>query len=196
MLSKTLFISALFFASALGSSLNERHADAHGLAKRDEKFVPTTHTAQGDTCAEAFGTGYITCREITPSRNRLCYNPDLGQTCCESEWACPSGSFCFLSPFCCPEGQDPKTCAANNGFSLTNSFKAPLATGKAVSGNKTASVTKVYNTNDTAAYAPTATGTYAAPTPTKSTFTGAADPMARVGYGAAALVGVAGVMGL
>lgn len=49
---------------------------------------------------------------------------------------CPSGSFCLVKGYCCPDGVDPKTCAFNNGvelpddFNLTSASKpaAPVAT--------------------------------------------------------------------
>jgi hypothetical protein len=41
-------------------------------------------------------------REATDTVNRLCYNANLGQTCCSSSWACPSGAFCLVNGSCCP----------------------------------------------------------------------------------------------
>ncbi|KAL3449061.1 hypothetical protein BJX65DRAFT_274006 [Aspergillus insuetus] len=53
----------------------------------------------------------------------ICYNPDEGQTCCPGGTdACPSSSYCFLEPYCCPDSMDAKACAHEYGLALTTSY--------------------------------------------------------------------------
>jgi len=136
------FSTLLLGSAALATQLNERFSDGLDPLTKRQQFVPTTTTAQGETCADAFGDGYVTCREKSDTQNRLCYNPTIGQTCCSSSWACPSGSFCLVNPYCCPAGQDPKTCAAANGVSLSADFSTATASGTSATpypaGNHTA----------------------------------------------------------
>ncbi|KAF1990215.1 hypothetical protein K402DRAFT_451217 [Aulographum hederae CBS 113979] len=115
---KTLASLSLLAIPAM-ADMNERMYS--GFSKRQE-FIPTTTTGQGSTCADAFGDGYVTCREQTDTANRLCYNPDMGETCCSTQWACPAQSFCLVDPYCCPNGSDPETCARDFGVSLPSSF--------------------------------------------------------------------------
>jgi hypothetical protein len=63
MLFTQITLSALAMGSAVvATGLNERWVDDgfNALTKR-QQFIPTTQTAAGDTCADAFGTGYQTC---------------------------------------------------------------------------------------------------------------------------------------
>jgi hypothetical protein len=60
-----LFSQIICSAAVVGSAvaaLNERFVDDgfNALTKR-QQFIPTTQTAAGDTCADAFGAGYLTC---------------------------------------------------------------------------------------------------------------------------------------
>jgi len=117
----------LLSATASAFQLHERYVgeEASLLFKR-QQFTPTTTTAEGATCADTFGPGYTTCREASSSINRLCYNPSLGQTCCQSSWACPSDSFCSTAiGACCPNGQDPAVCAAQNSGSKPSGSLSP-----------------------------------------------------------------------
>jgi hypothetical protein len=61
MLFSNIAFSAVFVGSAL-ATINERFVDDgfNALLKR-QQFIPTTQTAAGDTCADAFGAGYLTC---------------------------------------------------------------------------------------------------------------------------------------
>jgi hypothetical protein len=81
-------LSALLFGTAaLATQLNERHEDGINPLTKRQQFVPTTTTAQGETCADAFGAGYVTC--TSPSKIRhlehlrsllfvwLCWNPEM-----------------------------------------------------------------------------------------------------------------------
>jgi len=128
MLFHTIAFSAILLGAAHANVLNERFVDDgfNALTKR-QQFEPTTQTATGSTCADAFGGGYVTCRDTTATQNRLCYNPQVGQTCCEATWACPNGSFCLSEPYCCPNGEDPKACAADNNVVLPSSYVTPSA---------------------------------------------------------------------
>jgi len=203
MLFTQVAFSALLLGAASANAINERFADDgfNALTKR-QQFMPTTQTATGNTCADAFGDGYVTCREKTDSKNRLCYNPNVGQTCCAATWACPNGSFCLAEPFCCPNGEDPKTCAAENNISLPSSFTTPAAKpttttySSKVSSTSASSVSYYVAPYPTAANVSTvvkatASGTgsyYAQP----SQFTGAAS---NVGVSVASIAGV-GLLGL
>jgi hypothetical protein len=64
MLFKTV-ASSLLLGAATATTLNERFVDdaLSAVVKRQlsKQFVPGTQTATGDTCAVAFGTGYVTC---------------------------------------------------------------------------------------------------------------------------------------
>jgi len=116
----------LFGATSLAAMINERFVD-DALVKR-QQFTPTTTTAEGATCADAFGAGYVTCRNATNTINRLCYNPSLGQSCCAASWACPASAFCLVEGTCCPNGQDPKSCAAAQNVTISAGFRASTGT--------------------------------------------------------------------
>jgi hypothetical protein len=169
MLFSQIAFSAVLVGSAVATSLNERFVDDgfNALTKR-QQFIPTTQTAAGDTCADAFGAGYLTCREKTDSKNRLCYNPTLGQACCESTWACPNGSFCLVDPYCCPNGEDPSTCAAEKGVTLSSTFVTPSATKVAAA------------TVNSTSYAPTSY--YHVPYPTANVTSAVVNPISTGGY--------------
>ncbi|KAK4149439.1 enhancer of mRNA-decapping protein 4 [Chaetomidium leptoderma] len=97
----------------------------YGALNKRQAFDPDETTGNGANCVEAFGEGYIECVPPTASRNRLCINPDLGETCCSNLWGCPSDSFCLVQDLCCPTGLDPTTCAAQNDVTLPPDFSAP-----------------------------------------------------------------------
>jgi hypothetical protein len=64
MLFNNLILSVLAMGSAVAATqLNERFIDDgfNALTKR-QQFIPTTQTAAGETCADAFGDGYETCK--------------------------------------------------------------------------------------------------------------------------------------
>lgn len=208
MLFRTLALAALA-TTTIAHQLNDRHLHFHEarhvLDKRqDQQFSPTTTTATGDTCADAFGAGYETCREATATTNRLCYNPSVGQSCCSNSWACPSGSFCLTSGNCCPNGLDPNTCAAI--ISSSSAAQASSSAVKAVvpSTNSTTTVTKTstssvvlpslstapYQVSTNATKVVASTGKPSSTTPAAQ-FTGAAS---RFELGAAGLLGLAGLV--
>jgi hypothetical protein len=55
--------AVLFGSAVVASQLNERFVDPHyNFLSRRQQFVPTTTTAQGQTCSDAFGAGYVTCK--------------------------------------------------------------------------------------------------------------------------------------
>ncbi|KAK5661828.1 hypothetical protein OQA88_9931 [Cercophora sp. LCS_1] len=100
----------------------------YGALGKRQAFDPDESTGSGADCVEAFGKGYIECRAPSGTQRRLCINPDLGETCCEASWGCPAKSFCLVEDLCCPDGLDPKTCAAQNDVSLPPGFGVPTAT--------------------------------------------------------------------
>lgn len=63
MLFNTVAFSALLLGSATATIVHERFVDdeVSALYKRQYQFQPGTQTATGNTCADAFGTGYTIC---------------------------------------------------------------------------------------------------------------------------------------
>jgi len=71
---KQVALAAYFLASAASAThLHERHVDVGNLFERSSYggasagpavylFEPTIQTAEGQTCAAAFGSGYETCK--------------------------------------------------------------------------------------------------------------------------------------
>ena len=83
-------------------------------------FIPSF--GFGEDCTDSFGENYEWCG---PEDARYCYDPTIGDICCfdkEDPWACPKGSFCLVDGFCCPDGLDPTSCAADEGVSLPADF--------------------------------------------------------------------------
>lgn len=70
----------------------------------------------GDTCAEACGTGYETCASNDSSTH--CYNPADAQICCSdgSGNSCDDGYYCShdtaANTWCCPDSMNLVECAA------------------------------------------------------------------------------------
>jgi len=204
---------AAFASTALALQLNDKHMhfhEARGLnvleaRQQGGKFTPPTTTATGDTCADAFGAGYITCRDATATTNRLCYNPSIGQSCCSNTWACPSGSFCLANSNgnCCPNGLDPNTCAAI--ISSSQAAASSSAKNAIASSNSTTTVTSTSTATETLPCLSTASisasangtkviGSTGKPSPTSTSsgqFTGAGS---RLELSIAGLVGIAGLV--
>jgi hypothetical protein len=187
--------SAALVSSVLadGEILNERYVQT--LDKRQE-FTPTTQTASGNTCADAFGAGYVVCRDSSPNQNRLCYNPGAGQTCCGNQWACPSGSFCYTNGNCCPNGLSQSACAAQLSSAAAASSSAPPKPTADVNGTSSTPPTSSYTGKPWPAKNATtvqATGT-AAPSTSPVQFTGAASAIS-LQIGVAAIGGVVALFG-
>jgi hypothetical protein len=66
-----------------------------GIGRRQtDGYQPTESTcSDGATCAEACGSGYVTCASV--DSNVHCFNPDIKQTCCPDQ----TGSTFFCRPF-------------------------------------------------------------------------------------------------
>ncbi|KAJ9157412.1 hypothetical protein NKR23_g608 [Pleurostoma richardsiae] len=74
------------------------------------------------SCEETYGTGSVQCGN---SNSTMCYNPTLGQTCCEDSGYCDKGTYCApVAGYCCLDAEDVETCAQNAGFSLPANFSA------------------------------------------------------------------------
>jgi hypothetical protein len=60
---KIALSTLLFGVTVLATQLNERfiQADQLDALMKRQQFKPTTTTAEGATCADAFGAGYTTC---------------------------------------------------------------------------------------------------------------------------------------
>lgn len=63
MLFNTLAFSAILLGSATANIVHERSLEdgVSALYKRQYQFQPGTQIATGNTCADAFGSGYTTC---------------------------------------------------------------------------------------------------------------------------------------
>ncbi|KAI0432123.1 hypothetical protein F5Y09DRAFT_354131 [Xylaria sp. FL1042] len=72
------------------------------------------------TCDQTYGNGSIPCGG---PESELCYNPNLGQTCCKLDGGfCNAGSYCApVAGYCCLKDEDLTTCAERAGFALPNS---------------------------------------------------------------------------
>jgi len=154
-------ISSLFLSATVFANAHVHPGSPFGLLeKRQDQFVPNTTTAEGTTCADAFGDGYDTCRNATDSQNRLCFNPNIGQSCCQNQWACPADSFCLDDGSCCPNGTDAAACAAAGSTSSSSLIAATTSTA-AASGSHSATATGPKATV-TGANGSTATANFAA----------------------------------
>ncbi|KAK4119877.1 hypothetical protein N657DRAFT_649651 [Parathielavia appendiculata] len=124
-----LSLIAVVTALGVADAANNLLSSSWTLNKRQgEAFDPDEDSRPGANCVDAFGPGYIECRPESATQNRLCINPDEGETCCSNLWGCPAGSFCLIDDLCCPEGLDPQTCAADNNVSLPPDFGATTTT--------------------------------------------------------------------
>ncbi|KAI0914694.1 hypothetical protein F4823DRAFT_633913 [Ustulina deusta] len=93
------------------------------LAQATESYSPLSTPSgrrQLVTCDQTYGNGSIPCGG---PESTWCFNPNLGQTCCEREGAfCNDGSYCApVAGYCCFDDEDLVTCAARAGFDLPNS---------------------------------------------------------------------------
>jgi len=63
MLFNTVTFSVLLLGSATATIVHERSLEdgVSALYKRQYQFQPGTQTATGNTCADAFGSGYTIC---------------------------------------------------------------------------------------------------------------------------------------
>ena len=158
----------------------------------------TTCSGPTDTCETACGLGYIQCGD--PSAN-LCYNPDIGEPCCEPNSAsvckcinvqivmyhtaysligsCYEGDFCLVDGYCCPGGLEATDCAVSYGVTLPATYVASTPT--AISTRSTV-VTSGTGVITTAATLPSSrvTSTLTGST-TMPTFNGAANANQVVG---------------
>jgi len=149
-------------------------------------FLPGSNSGSGATCADAFGAGFVQC-----GTGNECFDPSAGESCCQATYPCPSGSFCLIDGYCCPNGLDAATCAAENGVTLPADFSTSTSSAAAAAATSaTAAVSATVTSNYTVI--PTGAPTTSAPiTP----FTGAASPQNFVGS-AAAVAGILGFLGV
>ncbi|KKZ63791.1 hypothetical protein EMCG_01895 [[Emmonsia] crescens] len=116
---QNLAAAAFFVTSALATNtwnrINTSPVDnLRSLKARQggDSFMPDKTSGSGNTCAEAFGDGYVQC-----GTGKTCFNPTIGQSCC-SEYSCPSGSGCLTDGYCCPDSLGPKACLEKFSLSL------------------------------------------------------------------------------
>ena len=73
-------VVALFAAGALAGNFKVHRLVPRELQARQtgesQAFNPFPTFGEGESCADAFGSGNIVCSGI------VCYNPDAGETCC------------------------------------------------------------------------------------------------------------------
>jgi hypothetical protein len=92
------------------------------LVRRDTNGYQPEQTAcsDGDTCAEACGTGFQECSSTGDSIH--CFNPEADQQCCTdgSGNSCDAGYYCThdtsSQTWCCPDAMDLTECAAAYGI--------------------------------------------------------------------------------
>ncbi|KAL9619712.1 MAG: hypothetical protein Q9160_005732 [Pyrenula sp. 1 TL-2023] len=119
---QTISVFSLCFTAAIAADTGK--ISVRSLVERqDQSFQPGTNFGSGATCADAFGSGFVQC-----GTGNKCFNPSGGESCCSNSYPCPSGSFCLIDGYCCPNGIDPQTCAINNGVSLPAGFTPGGAT--------------------------------------------------------------------
>ncbi|KAI0460200.1 hypothetical protein F5B21DRAFT_498802 [Xylaria acuta] len=100
--------------------------------------VPSTKR-QLITCEHTYGNGSIPCGG---AESTWCFNPGLGQTCCQDGGWCDSGSYCApVKGYCCPEDVDLATCAKNAGFDMPSSATDHITTGASTGAFRTFTVT-------------------------------------------------------
>ncbi|EPE02329.1 prp 4 c domain-containing protein [Ophiostoma piceae UAMH 11346] len=91
----------------------------------------------GQTCAEACGAGYATCKSSDDAIH--CYNPAAAQICCpdNSGNSCDDGYYCTGSvggdTVCCPNSQSLTECAA--AYSVSGSLTVEVATSSSFSSS-------------------------------------------------------------
>lgn len=69
---------ALLATTTLASPDSQTKRHSISLVKRQTgAFVPSTSDGHGQTCAEAFGPGFVSC-----GTGIECVNPAKGETCC------------------------------------------------------------------------------------------------------------------
>ncbi|KAI0486059.1 hypothetical protein F4859DRAFT_511059 [Xylaria cf. heliscus] len=89
---------------------------AFGLVAQAESYWPKR---PGMTCESTYGNGSMPCGG---PESTGCYNPGLGQICCQDNGFCDSGSYCApAGGYCCSEDEDLAVCARNNGFDRPSS---------------------------------------------------------------------------
>ncbi|KAL2822914.1 hypothetical protein BJX63DRAFT_1420 [Aspergillus granulosus] len=178
-----MYTSALLFASLLAApalASPDQKLAVFGLSKRQggESFQPDTIPSD---C-----TGLPIC-----GSSGICYDTSLGESCCpDGTWACPGGSFCLQDGYCCPDGLDPESCAAELGITLTSSEPEPTTT---TTSSSSTPVIPTYT--ETTTTPPPSSSSAIPPTDTDvpPEFTGAANTHAF--GGAAAVLGGLGVIG-
>jgi len=132
----TLALGLVFTSAALGQVASPAQRLGASVFKR-QAFDPDESSGYGENCVDAFGAGYIQCRPESTTRTMLCINPDLGETCCQNLWGCPSDSFCLINDLCCPDGLDPATCASQNGVTLPADFGTTPSTSSSMAAPTT-----------------------------------------------------------
>ncbi|KAI1734237.1 hypothetical protein F4680DRAFT_358205 [Xylaria scruposa] len=97
------------------------------------------------SCESTYGSGSTPCGGPESTQ---CYNPSMGQTCCQDSGYCDSGSYCApVAGYCCLNGEDLATCARNAGFDLPSSAVGHMATSTSAKAVRTFTVTPFLASN-------------------------------------------------
>ncbi|KAI0394018.1 hypothetical protein F5Y17DRAFT_277199 [Xylariaceae sp. FL0594] len=120
---------------------------------------PRRREATPATCEQTYGNGSVACGG---SDSDMCYNPTLGQTCCELDKGfCSGGSYCApVAGYCCLQSEDLETCARNAGFDLP----IPAVTGNTTSGATTSTTSTTLYATPTVSVSPSAATAHIATT--------------------------------
>ncbi|KAI1757294.1 hypothetical protein F4782DRAFT_526053 [Xylaria castorea] len=91
------------------------------------------------TCEHTYGNGSLPCGG---PESTWCFNPGLGQTCCQDSGFCDSGSYCApVAGYCCLKDEDLATCAKHAGFDIPSSAIEHTTTGASTGAVRTFTVT-------------------------------------------------------
>jgi len=176
MLVKSLSALAVFAVAAVSASepmpykplMKMSIHQMFGVHRRQsDGYSPTQSVCgQGATCADACGAGYETC--ASKDQTVHCYNPAAKQTCCpdNSGNSCDDGYYCTSDSasgtFCCPDGMDLVTCAAQYSVTggLVSETAKPTSSSSSSSSTSSSAVITTSSSSTYAAMNSTTTATY------------------------------------
>jgi len=123
--------------SLIASTISATSLNLNEFSKRQDAFVP------GTTTVESCTDGWIPCGSDE------CILPSRGDVCCSEGYGCPGESFCLTQGFCCPNGEDPATCALSNGVTLSAGFNTSPVAASSAPPTATASTSTVVSVSTT-----------------------------------------------
>ncbi|KAK3382452.1 hypothetical protein B0T24DRAFT_14316 [Lasiosphaeria ovina] len=107
-----MWFPAVILLSLAGHAAVAQEQKPLGVALHHDDTTP-----QLGTCEQTYGKGWVQCGSKS---NAHCYNPSLGQSCCEIDSGfCDRGAYCApVAGYCCLNSEDVAACARNAGFEL------------------------------------------------------------------------------